>query len=113
MDIDRRIVAQEFGEVRRRLMQPDAVDGAHANRSGDYRTDLAQPILQLHEAADDFLAGGIQNLAGRSRFDSRPAPFYQSAVVLFFEAADLLADCRLGDKILGGGIRKAPAFDYV
>ena len=71
MNIDRRIVAQEFRQIRRQLVQTDAVNGADANRAGDHRADFAQAIFQLEEFADDFLARGVENLAGGGRFDSR------------------------------------------
>src|SRR6266850_4571709 len=96
MDIDGWKITQKFGQVRRQLVQTDAVHRADANRAGNHRADFAEPILQFKESPHDFLAGGIKNLPGRGRFDSGAFAFYQSAVILLFEAADLLADRRLG-----------------
>ena len=64
MHVDRRVVAQVLGEVRRQFMESHAIDGADPDRSGDDRADFAQPVLKLQEAADDFLAGGVKQLAG-------------------------------------------------
>src|SRR5271156_2749620 len=113
MNVDGRKIAQKFGQIRRQLMQADAVNGADANRARDHRSDLAQPVLQLQEPPHDFLARRVQNLPRRRRFDSRSPAFYQSAVVLLFEAANLLADRRLSNEVLRRGIRKASTLDYV
>src|SRR5271156_1893401 len=113
MHINRRKVAQKFGQVRRQLMQSDTVNGANPNRPRDHRADFAQAIFQFQEAAYDFLAGGVEYLPGRGRFDSCSSAFYQSAVVLLFQASDLLADRRLSNKVLRRGIRKASTLDYV
>src|SRR6204780_541548 len=94
-------------------MQAAAVNGADANRPCHHRADLAQPVFQFEEPAHDFFARRVENLAGRRGFDSGSSAFYQSAVVLLFEAPDLLADRRLSDEVLRRGIRKASAFDYV
>ena len=51
MNVDGWIVAQKFGQVRRQLVQADAVNGADPNRSGDNRADLAQPIFQFPGSA--------------------------------------------------------------
>src|SRR5713226_3269537 len=98
--VDGRIIAQELGQVGRQLVQTDAVHRADANRAGDHRADFAESILQFQESAHDFLARGVEDLPGRGRFDSGASAFYQSAVILLFEAADLLADRRLGYEIL-------------
>src|ERR1700683_4074782 len=113
MNIDRRIAAKKFGQKWRQLTQPDTIDGADPNRAGDHRADFAQPIFEFEKFSDDFLARGIKDLTGGSGFDTRTASFYQSAIVFFFQAADLLANCRLGNEILRIGIRKASTFDYV
>src|ERR1700675_1683081 len=94
-------------------MQANAAHGAYPNRAGHHRAKLAQRILQFQEPAHNLLAGGVQNLPGGGRFNSGPSAFYQSAVVLFLQAADLLADSRLSYEILRGGIRKASTFNYV
>src|SRR5262245_10936543 len=113
MDVDGRIVAQKLGQVGRELVKSDAVHSANPNRACHHRPNLAQAILQLHEAAHDLLAGGVENLARGSWFDSSSPAFYQSAIVFFLQAPNLLADRRLGYKVLRGGIRKASTFDYV
>src|SRR5208282_3204667 len=79
----------------------------------DHRADLAQPVFEFHEPAYNFLAGGVENLSRGSWFDSSAPAFYQSAIVFFLQASDLLADRRLGYKVLRGGIREASTFDYV
>src|ERR1700722_10528778 len=94
-------------------MESDAVDGADPDRAGDDRTDLAQAILQLDEAPDNFLARIVENLSRRGRFDTGPRPLQQAALVLVFEASDLLADGRLGHEVLRGSIRNTAAFDNV
>src|SRR6266852_1783904 len=81
VDIDGRKIAQKFGQVGRQLVQTDAIHGADTNRAGDHRADFAESILQLQESAHDFLAGGVENLSGRSWFDSGASAFYQSAVI--------------------------------
>ena len=81
-------------------MQPDAVNRADPNRSRDDRSDLAQPVLELQEPPHDFLARRVENLSSGRRFDSGSSAFYQSAVILFLKAANLLADRRLGNKVL-------------
>src|ERR1039457_5425215 len=113
MYIDGRIVAEKLGQRRRQFVQANAVNGADANRARDHRADLAQPGFQFHETEHDFPVGGVQYLSGRRRFDSGSSAFYQSAVVLLFQAPDLLADRRLSDEVLRRGIRKAFALDYV
>src|ERR1039457_3150715 len=113
MYIDGRIVAEKLGQIRRQFVQANAVNGADANRARDHRADLAQPVFQFQKTAHDFLAGGLQDLTGRRGFDSGSSPFYQSAVVLLFQAPDLLADRRLSNEVLRRGIRKASALDYV
>src|SRR5258708_4960809 len=98
--VDSRKITEKFGQIRRQLMQTDAVHRADANRAGDDRANFAEPILELQESPHDLLARGVKNLSGRGWFDSGASAFYQSAVVLLFETADLLADRRLGYEIL-------------
>src|SRR5271154_436922 len=113
MHVHGRIVAQKFRQVRRQLMQANAVNGTDANRPCPHRANLTQPVFQFQKSAHDFLARRVENLPGRRGFDSGSPAFYQSAVVLLFQASDLLADRRLSDEVLRRGIRKASALDYV
>src|ERR1700683_4118978 len=94
-------------------MQANAVNGADANRPCHHRANFARPVFQFQEPPHDFLARSVENLSGRGGFDSGSSAFYQSAVVLLFQASDLLADRRLSDEVLRRGIRKASALDYV
>src|SRR5215472_1898960 len=73
MDVNLGVRAQEFGQIRRQLMQTDAVDGTYPNRTGDHRPDLTQAILEFNEAANDLLARVVKNLTGRGRFDTCPS----------------------------------------
>src|SRR5437879_1591749 len=71
------------------------------------------PYTTLFRSADDLLTGIVEYLAGGGWFDTRSRPFQQSTFVFVFQTPDLLADRRLGHKVLRGGIRNAATLDNV
>src|SRR5208282_5466605 len=111
--VDRWIEAQKFTQIARQFVQSNAVNRPHPDRAGHYRTDFAQPVFELQEPANYLLARVVQNLTRGGRFDTSASAFYQTTIILVFQAANLLAYGRLGDEVLRCGIRKTTALDDV
>src|ERR1051326_4588677 len=97
VDGDRGIALQELFQVRRQIVQADAVNGRYADGAGDNVFDFLKLALEGLVGADDLLAVFIENLALARQAELLLAALDQQRFEKALERTDLLADGRLGD----------------
>jgi hypothetical protein len=100
VDVHLRVRLDELLDVRRQLVQADAVDRRHADRAGDRGGARGEARLQRLKALNQLLAFGIEQPPGFGRRHSLAvAPLDQPLIVAPLQGAHLLADGGLRDVI--------------
>jgi hypothetical protein len=99
MDVNGRIVLEKAFDVRRQIMQTDAVNGRHADRPGDDVLDLLQLVMQAIVGLDDLFAEIVEDLAFPRQAEFLLAALDEQGLELSFQRTDLLAHGGLGDPI--------------
>jgi hypothetical protein len=107
VNVHHRINLHEFCEVRRQIVQADAVDRRHTNRAGNDVLQFLQFAVQRVVGLDDLLAIIIEYLAfarqARILFAALDEHGFEDAS----ERTELLAHGRLGHVVDLGGLGKA------
>ena len=94
--IDGGIALQKPLDVRRQIVQADAVNRRHADGAGNDVLDLLQLAVQRIISLDDLLAVLVQHLAFAGEPEFLFAALDQQGFELPFQGTDLLADGGLG-----------------
>jgi hypothetical protein len=113
MDMDGGITLEELLQIRRQIMQPDAVNGGHADGAGDDVLNLLQLAEERIVSLDDLLAVIVEDLPLAGEPEFLLAPFDQQRLELAFQGADLLADRRLGYMVDLGGLGETFSFGEI
>ena len=107
MDIHLRIVPHEPLDVGRQIMQPDAINGGHANVAGDDVLDLLHPAVDGVVGLEHPFAVVVKHFALRGEPEVLLAPLDKQRLEMPLQRADRLADRRLADAVDLRGLGEA------
>src|SRR5882757_1742716 len=111
--VDSRMFLEKSFDIRRQIVQADAVNRCDANRAGNNIFDLLQLAVQGVVGLDDLLAEIVKQLAFTRQAKLFFAAFDKERFKLPFQGANLLADSGLCNTIDLCGLGEAFSFGEV
>ncbi len=110
VDVDGRIVLHEFFDIRRQVVQADAVNRRDPDCARNDVLELLQLAIQRFIRLDDLLAVIVKHLAFAREAESFLAALDQQRLEDAFQGGDLLADGGLRDAVDLGGFGETFGF---